>query len=188
MAKKTNKKATKKATKKQAIKKLKPIEGEVVDPQAVENEKEPIDNWKLLTKNLHKILTKKQILFCHYYISTQEFFCNGTQSYAKAYWVDLKVESKKYKACQVNASKLLSNTIICRYINKLLKDIIPDEWIDKLLTKHAIQNYDPKLSMEAIKELNKLRGRIIEKVKDVTFENPLEDFNSQVKIRWKKKK
>lgn len=109
------------------LKKSDPVEPEVIDPQAVDNEDAPIDKGAIPDKDLEKHMTQRQILFCKYYVSDQEVFCNGTQSYAKAYGYDLELEPEKYKACQGSASVLLSNHIISRYINKLLTNIIPDE-------------------------------------------------------------
>ena len=165
-----------------------PIEWEEVDPQSVENEWNPNDKWNIDDKDLEKHITTKQQLFCQCYISDVEVFWNWTRSYAKAYGVDLEADPMKYNSCQSMASRLLWNVLIGRYINKLLTDIIPNEWIDKLLTQLALQNNNPRIKIEAIKELNKLRGRITDKITLNTEQNPLEDFNSKVKEAKKKAK
>lgn len=163
---------------------LDPIENEELeelDPDFVETEDTPDPKKDIEDKDLEKSLTIKQALFCKCYVSTEEFFCNWVRSYAKAYNISLELEPNKYKAVQTCATRLLTNVIINRYIHLLLETWISDAGIDKQLAMLCIQNEDKRIKLDAIKEVNKLRGRIIDRISDVNDENPLEDFNSQVK-------
>ncbi|WP_441001298.1 terminase small subunit [Fodinibius sp. SL11] len=105
-------------------------------------------------------LTPKQERFCQLYVS-EEFFGNGTQSYAKAYDVDL---SENYKSAQAAASRLLSNVIICDRINELLDEAgLNDNFVDKQMLFMITQNADYAQKMAAIREYNKVKGRITNK-------------------------
>lgn len=120
-------------------------------------------------------LTPKQERFCQLFVS-EEFFGNGTQAYSEAYDVDL---SESYRTAQVNASKLLSNTIICDRINELLDEAgLNDNFVDKQMLFMITQNADYAQKMAAIREYNKVKGRITnkhdiksggEQVKGLTF-------------------
>lgn len=72
---------------------------------------------------LKKILPKKQIRFCHYYIRRY----NGTDSYLKAYGGKMK-----RKSARVNASKLLAKNNIQQYIAFIEKDIAKEVGISKI--------------------------------------------------------
>jgi phage terminase small subunit len=108
-----------------------------------------------------KKLTLKQEKFCQLYVS-KEFFANGTQAYAEAFNVDL---STSYNTAKVEASKLLTKPNICTRIDELLDDAgLNDNFVDKQLLLLIQQNseFNPKLG--AIREYNKVKGRITDKV------------------------
>ena len=110
-------------------------------------------------------LNAQQMLFCQYYI-TEEFFCNGTKSYMKAY--DTDEESARRLA-----SKLLTNIDILNYIDSLLVDMgLNDQRVDKELAKLILQDAEWNIKLWAIKEYNKLKQRITDKI----------DMQSNVKI------
>ena len=107
-------------------------------------------------------LNPKQERFCQLFVS-KEFFGHGTESYAEAYKIDL---NESYKTAQVNASRLLSNAIICDRINQLLDSAgLNDQHVDKQLLFMINQSADYSQKMAAIREYNKLKQRITEKVK-----------------------
>lgn len=58
---------------------------------------------------------------------------------------------------------MLSNVIINRYIASLLDLKYSDAFLDNQLGLLALQNANPKVKIEAIKELNKLKQRITDK-------------------------
>lgn len=111
-------------------------------------------------------LTLKQEKFCQLYASDREFFGNGVESYAEAYGLDL-LKKKDYNTASVNASKLLTNTKILERINELLNLTLNDQFVDKQLSLLITQNAHPSTKLGAIKEYNKLKQRIEEKL-DIT--------------------
>lgn len=114
-------------------------------------------------KNEETGLNEKQEKFCQFYIS-KDFFANGTESYAEAYNIDL-TEQGQYRSAQVNASKLLSNPIILARINELLDlNGLNDQFVDKQLTFIITQNADMSSKIAAIREYNKLKQRITDKL------------------------
>jgi phage terminase small subunit len=125
-------------------------------------------------------LTEKQIRFCIAYAS-KEFFANGTESYSEAYGIDL-TEPGSYNTCKSNAYKLLTNTYILEYINELL-DLagLNDSFVDKQLTFVITQNADMGSKVAAIREYNKLKKRI-----DNKLSLGLEDGVTEVSINIKK--
>lgn len=110
-----------------------------------------------------KGLNLKQKQFCKHYIS-QEFFANGVQSYIEAYNIEIK-NGGAYNAARVNACKLLTNPNILLYINELL-DLsgLNDSFVDKQMTLLITQNADFGSKLGAIREYNKLKSRITEKI------------------------
>lgn len=109
-------------------------------------------------------LNEKQLEFCRLYLS-REFFGNGVESYMEAgYKIDQSNPNWYNTAC-VAASRLLSNVKVIAHINDLLHSQgLSDEFVDKqtlfLITQHA--DFSAKLG--AIKEYNKMKGRITDKV------------------------
>ena len=91
-------------------------------------------------------LNQNQIAFCEYYI-TEEFFCNWTKSYMKAYhWAS-------EETARVEASKFLTNPNILNYIDSLLVDMgLNDQRVDKELAKLVLQDLDRPTKLNAIKE------------------------------------
>lgn len=127
------------------------------------------------TKQTFK-MSPRELLFCRYYLfgcsnDKQDVYFtigNATRSYAMAYGKYLKIEEEKvYNQCGFNASMLLKKDKITTHLTKLLNDNgMNDLIIDSRLMQIAV-NASPKTAVEAIKEYNKLKMRILEKV-DVT--------------------
>lgn len=108
-------------------------------------------------------LSRDHQKFCEIYL-TKDFYGNGIQSYAEAYNIDI-TETKGYNTCKVNASKLLTNPNILLYINKSLDAVgFNDAFIDKQLLFIVQQNADFGSKLGAVKEYNKLKQRIEEKI------------------------
>lgn len=109
---------------------------------------------------------KKWEAFCKTYVSETEFFGNGTQSYIEVY--KPRRFGNWYRSSQTSASDLLSKPIIIDRINELLElQGLNDTAVDKQLSFVIAQYSDLTNKVSAIKEYNKLKQRITEKV-DVT--------------------
>lgn len=109
-------------------------------------------------------LNPKQKEFCRIYASEQEFFGNGVQSYIKVYEPD---QTKKfwYESACASASQLLSNIKVCEEINRLLEvGGLNDAAVDKQLSFLITQHSDFKSKATAIREYNKLKNRITDKL------------------------
>jgi hypothetical protein len=109
-------------------------------------------------------LNPQQELFCRLYATDREFFGNGTQAYIEAYDVD-KSKPNWYKTAMASASRLLSNVKVLGRINELLELAgLNDAFVDKQLELLITQNADYTNKLGAIKEYNKLKQRITDKL------------------------
>lgn len=109
-------------------------------------------------------LNLQQEEFCKLYASDAEFFGNGVQSYIEVYKPD---ESKKnwYKTALAASSRLLANVKVCERINQLLEaGGLNDQFVDKQLTFLVTQHADFKSKLGAIREYNKLKKRVVERM------------------------
>lgn len=107
-------------------------------------------------------LRARQELFCELYVS-KEFFANGVQSYVQAYSINL-ARKGAYDVAKVGASRLLTNLNVCRRIAELMeKGGLNDSFVDNQLLFLITQFDDPHAKLGAIREYNKLKGRIVEK-------------------------
>lgn len=121
-------------------------------------------------------LSLEQEMFCQYFTSPTEFFGNGVQSYASAYNVDLNTTSG-YNSAKSSATRALKNTKILRRINDLIEAAgLNDINVDKQLYLLLNQNADYKSKLGAIREYNKLKQRITEKVEH-TIKPPVTKIN-----------
>ena len=117
--------------------------------------------------SLKRKLTLKQERFCQLYAS-EEFFANGLRSYAKAYGLDLSAK-KNIGTARANSHKLLTNTDVQRRLDEIMELTgLNDQFVDRQLTKVIMQDYDLGSKVAGIREYNKLRARIIEKVDHTT--------------------
>lgn len=120
------------------------------------------------TEEKESSLNPKQQFFCELYVSSdKEFFGNGVQSYIEAYEPDRTVKNW-YKSACASASRLLSNVKVIDEINRLLEinglnDVAVDKQLSFLITQHS--DFGSKIA--AIREYNKLKARITDKL-DVT--------------------
>jgi hypothetical protein len=134
-------------------------------------------------------LTPKQEAFCQFYTQVSETFGNGTLSYASAYDYDLDSLSNEREiveedeegepikfgpsersvaeqVCASSASRMLRNVKIDKRIRTLLNEMLTNEVVDARLIE-IIMSGKPSDSVQAIREFNKLKQRIVEK-KDIT--------------------
>jgi hypothetical protein len=141
-------------------------------------------------------LKLKREAFCQYYTKNQEMFGNATRSYAEAFGykldelsrvVQYKGKGKKRKklpseydlacnVCAVEGGKLLRNPQIQERITSLLNELLRDDIVDSQLAKIITQDADLQSKVRAINEYNKVRGRIIDKTRDVTERFAMDDI------------
>jgi len=113
-------------------------------------------------------LNPKQELFCKLYATEQEFFGNGVQTYIEVYEPNQSKPNWYKNACS-SASEMLSNPKVFKRINELLSDEgLNDAFVDKQLLFVISQHDDKSSKVAAIREYNKLRARIIEKIDHTT--------------------
>lgn len=138
-------------------------------------------------------LTPKQELFCRNFVLNDEFYGNRTLSYANAYGFDLDNQSKDdavydwiyekgvkkkgdliepssyqkmYDLCSSYGSRLTRNDKIQRKCREFLNEMANEDVIDARLRQIILRGRDQD-SVNAIKEFNKLKQRIVEKT-DIT--------------------
>lgn len=135
--------------------------------------------------NVQPTLNPQQEAFCQFYTGIKATFGNGTRSYAEAYGYDIEAQSREDEVRDPETKKLLQESSYKRMcdvcangayallrkpeIDKRIKTLLatmPNETIDARLNE-IIAGGKPQDSIAAIKELNKLRQRITEKL-DVT--------------------
>lgn len=119
-------------------------------------------------ETVEETLSPKQELFCQLYATESEFFGNGVQSYIEAYEPD-QSKPNWYKSACSSASRLLTNVKVINRINAILEETgLNDAFIDKQLSFLITQHSDFTTKLGAIKEYNKLRQRITEKLDHTT--------------------
>ena len=106
-------------------------------------------------KKLINGLTPKQEKFCQLYARDRDCFGNGTQAYKKAF-----KPKKTYGSIRTEAYKLLTNPRITERIRELLDIYISDEVVDKELGEVILQSGDLSAKVSAIREYNKVKGRL----------------------------
>ncbi len=116
-------------------------------------------------KELKNQLNENQEMFCQLYATNKEFFGNGVQSYLEVYDID-KGKPNWYKTACSATSQLLSNIKVTSRINALLEEGgLNDMFVDKQLGFLITQHSDFSNKLGAIREYNKLKQRITDKVK-----------------------
>jgi hypothetical protein len=160
-----------------ANKKAKDKDGNVTDQLARPsffNVIEKIKNYKEEKKEEVKPIKEElelnvnQEKFCFLYASDMDFFGSGVDAYCEAYNLN-RNDPKDYNTARTNASRLLTNANILTRINELLEnDKLNDAFVDKQLAFVVTQNADLSSKVAAIKEYNKLKSRITEKLDHTT--------------------
>ena len=111
-------------------------------------------------------INQKQELFCQYYATDKEFFGNGVEAYAEAYDLDISVP-KHYNTAKTNAWRLLTNADILKRIDQLLElGPLNNTFVDRQLAKIIAQDADFSSKVAAIREYNKLKQRITDKIEE----------------------
>jgi hypothetical protein len=145
-----------------------------------------------------KDLPAQREFFCRLYAQNSEFFGNATLSYAEAYAFNLDSLSRKcpnenhgdedegecapseynlaYQTCSVNGSRLLRNAQVQDRVTSLLNEMLKDDIVDAQLAK-LILDADGPTRIAAIREYNKIRQRIVEKVDHTSGGEPIRGFN-----------
>lgn len=137
------------------------------------------DEWKekeIESEEVLEELTLRQERFCQLYALDTRFMWNGVSAYLEVYDIDT---SKKwwYKTACAAASRLLSNVKVYTRINTLLEEEwLNDEFADKQLLFVMSQQASIWAKLDAIKEYNKLKKRITEKVEH-SWNIKLENFS-----------
>lgn len=125
------------------------------------------DEWnkkKIEEEEVLEELTLRQERFCQLYALDTRFMWNWVSAYLEVYDIDT---SKKwwYKTACACSSRLLSNAKVYHRINELLEqDWLNDEFADKQLLYVMSQQASLSAKLEAIKEYNKLKQRITNKI------------------------
>lgn len=131
-------------------------------------------------------LNPKQELFCKFYSQNRETLGNATHSYAEAYNYDLDslsreskhdvdgklVENSEYDksihVCAVEGRKLLRKPVINDRITQLLNEWMTEQNVDGELAKVIQQDRDLNSKVAAVREFNKLKARITDKIEVIT--------------------
>lgn len=107
---------------------------------------------------------QRQERFCRLYACDKEFFGNGVETYLEVYGID-RTKPHWYKTACAAASRLLSNVKVFTRINELLeKHGLNDAFVDKQLLFLINQHSDFGSKVAAIREYNKVKQRIVDKV------------------------
>lgn len=102
--------------------------------------------------------------FCQAYVNNPSTYWNATQSYGMAYEFNTSdPESEEYHVCKSAASRLLSNVVIRDRIDVLRNESLIDSKVDSKLASILYGGKD-EVSLNAIKEYNKLKQRITDKI------------------------
>lgn len=122
------------------------------------------DSEDIASEIVWEKLTLRQEQFCRLYATEKEFFGNWVQAYLEVYDIDT---TKKwwYDTARVCASQLLTNPNVYNRINDLLDEQgLNDSFVDKQLLFLLSQQDDKWSKLWAIKEYNKLKQRITDKI------------------------
>lgn len=126
-------------------------------------------------------INERQNRFCELYATDREFFGNGVETYLEVYDID-KSKPNWYKTACSAASQLLSNIKVCNKINELLEaGGLNDQFIDKQLGFLITQHSDFTNKLGAIREYNKLKQRITDKIDLSTLGKSINYDDSQAR-------
>jgi hypothetical protein len=153
-------------------------------------EESPAETKTTLMPKKPAKLNPQQELFCRFYTQNEALFGNATLSYAEAYKFGLddlldeaptnedgQVVGKSpyrlaYDTCSSLGWRLLRNEKIQARVTELLNEILKDDVVDAQLAR-LIMSGDGPTRVAAIREYNKLRQRIVDKVDHTTGGKPL---------------
>lgn len=109
-------------------------------------------------------------MFCHYFTLEDETRGNAMRAYAAASGTDMKTN---WKSAAIGGSRLLKRLDVCRRINEMLQLVMNDATVDNELSYVINQKEDLGAKTQAIREYNKLKQRIIEKIDHTSGGKPL---------------
>lgn len=119
-----------------------------------------------IPEDVNPNLSECQTLFCWLYVYDKDCYCNATASYMRAY--DLKDSQRR--VAQSAGSRLLSNVVVRKYINKMLVANFKDDVVDTEHSRLIMQNRNPLAKLGAIQEYNKIKKRLEQApVASITF-------------------
>ena len=152
----------KKTTTKEIVKK--PVVKKVQKSRKKVQKKIPKNKFNASLKRIEDERNARQERFCQLYASDKEFFGNGVETYLECYEID-RSKPNWYKTACVCASQLLSKPKVYNRINELLESTgLNDAFVDKQLLMLIQQHEDKSSKIAAIREYNKIKQRITEKV------------------------
>lgn len=170
--------AKKATTKEKSPSKLSKAEQEELE------EKEALEGDCKQDEDLEAVLTMRQKDFCFAYLfgftkGKKLIKYNATHAYGQAYGHSFRRGSAKENMCAVEGSRLLRNPKIKQYIKQLIeREGLNDEVVDFELLE-IIKGFDPKAKIAAIREYNKLKKRITDKVEH-SIDNPLQTLLREI--------
>ncbi len=140
---------------------------------------------KILKKKVVKKTKKKDVvekvnslnpnekLFCQLYFGGGEFFGNGVWSYIKAYNYNVPFipisflntkQKKQYNVARSGAYEILTKPDIVKEGERILDSFLKNDVVDRELVKIIMQDKDKMSKNVAIKEFNRLKNRVSDKV------------------------
>ena len=115
-------------------------------------------------KNDYKLKPQQEEFAKLYIDHSIDLFGNGTQCYLEVYDID-RSKPNRYKTARSAASRLLTNVNVINRINALLEEGgLNDQFVDRQLLFLIQQHDDFSSKMAAIKEYNKVKQRITNKI------------------------
>jgi hypothetical protein len=141
-----------------------PEETKAIIEEALDSEM-VIPRWEKVEEELvWEALTLRQEKFCKLYALDTRFMGNWVSAYMEVYDIDTEKKWWYASACAC-ASRLLSNAKVYCRINDLLEEQgLNDQFVDKQLLYVISQQSDITNKVSAIKEYNKLKQRITDKM------------------------
>lgn len=124
-------------------------------------------------ENKVELLNPNEKMYCQLYFGGGEYFGNGVWSYIKAFNFDVPLlpisflktkEKKKYNVARSGSSDLLAKPHIINEGNKILDSLFKEEIVDRELTKIIMQDKDKMSKNVAIREFNRLKSRVSDKI------------------------
>jgi hypothetical protein len=110
-------------------------------------------------------LTQKQFHFCMLYTTDLDHMGNGLRSYITAYGLQGTTDVAKLASAQTCSSRLLRNVMVLDCINKLRTIKMTHDIADSKLAALINQEDDENIQLGALKEYNRLHGRVTDKLK-----------------------
>ncbi len=153
-------------------------------------------------EEIGKELNIKQESFCQYYARNDFLYGNATKAYAEAYGFrleylsseDITVEilnkktglieikkvdnspyQKAYDVCNAAGARLLANVSINKRIKEIHEEMMIEAEFDSELVHTMRQREDYGAKMQAIKEFNRMKGRVTERVEVNTISIDLKE-------------